>query len=77
MILRNKLRWQLKELYSLTPRQMDMAIAFLDTADISKAASAIGIIAATGRTYMQAIYQKTETHSRPQLMKLLMEISYK
>ena len=68
----NDLRDLLRRKYRMTPRQIDLAIEFLSSADTQQASTALGIKHSTGRQYMKAIRRKTKTHNLASLMKVLM-----
>ena len=58
--------------YRLTPAEARLAFAFLQTASLKNAAEHCAITEASARQYLKRIFQKTETSSQPQLMKLLL-----
>jgi DNA-binding CsgD family transcriptional regulator len=58
--------------YGLTPAEARLAFAFLQTASLKKSAEYCSIKESSARQYMKRIFQKTETRSQPELMKLLL-----
>jgi DNA-binding CsgD family transcriptional regulator len=62
----------LRRLYGLTAREGELAAALAAGARVEDAAECLGIAAATARTYLKRILDKTDTHSQAQLVALLL-----
>jgi len=61
----------LRRAFNLTEAESTLCVAFHLTADPAQAAQACGISAATAKTRLQAVYDKTGEHGQAPLMRLL------
>ncbi len=74
-------RWQeapptlLARLYNLTPAEARLAASFAETTSLKASAEVLGITEGTARQYLKRIFQKTDTKSQAELMKLLVRQS--
>ncbi len=66
----------LRELYGLSPREILLAESLAIGEDLPTVALRIGVSHETARTQIKAIFQKTGTESRAQLVRLLTTLSY-
>jgi DNA-binding CsgD family transcriptional regulator len=57
--------------YGLTAAEARLAASFTETASLKVSAEALGITEGTARQYLKRIFQKTDTKSQAELMKLL------
>lgn len=62
----------LARLYNLTAAEARLAASFAETASLKDSAEALGITQGTARQYLKRIFQKTDTKSQAELMKLLL-----
>lgn len=62
----------LKQLYQLTPREIQICMHFFQGLDLSEIAEVSHLTISTVRTYLKQIYLKTHCSSQSELMKLLM-----
>ncbi len=62
----------LARLYNLTPAEARLAANFAETTSLKVSAEALGITEGTARQYLKQIFQKTDTKSQAELMKLLL-----
>jgi PAS domain-containing protein len=61
----------LRSLYDLTPAEAHFAANFLETASLKASAKAASITDGTARVHLKKIFEKTNSHSQAELMKLL------
>jgi len=61
----------LQRRYGLTGAEARLAASFSETASLKVSAEALGITEGTARQYLKRIFQKTDTKSQTELMKLL------
>ncbi len=61
--------------YGLTAAEARLAASFAETASLKDSAEALGITEGTARQYLKRIFQKTDTKSQAELMKLLVRQS--
>ena len=57
--------------YSLTPAEMRVGAAIIETGGVPEAAPALGISETTVKTHLQHIFQKTGTRRQADLVKLV------
>ena len=62
----------LSRLYGLTPAEARLAASFVKTTSLKKSAEVLGITEGTARQYLKRIFQKTDTKSQVELMKLML-----
>lgn len=62
----------LARLYNLTPAEARLAASFVKTTSLKKSAEVLGITEGTARQYLKRIFQKTDTKSQVELMKLML-----
>ncbi|MGE8540702.1 MAG: helix-turn-helix transcriptional regulator [Acinetobacter sp.] len=62
----------LKQLYQLTPREIQVCMHFFQGLDLAEIAEVSHLTLSTVRTYLKQIYLKTHCSSQSELMKLLM-----
>lgn len=62
----------LEEIFGLTPREASVVVALLQSQDIRKVATHLGLTTRSVRTYLSSIYDKTETSGQVELIGVLM-----
>jgi len=62
----------LRQLYGLTPSEARLAERLMAGDSPERAAQALGVTLATARTYLAAIFRKTETNRQSELVRLLL-----
>lgn len=63
---------ELADLYGLTPAEARAALALLEADGLAAVAEKLAIGRATVRTLLQRVFDKTETHSQAELVRLMM-----
>jgi DNA-binding CsgD family transcriptional regulator len=63
---------QLAELFSLSPREAQLALALSGGMTISEAAAELGVTVGSARIYSKHIYAKTGARGLPDLVRLVM-----
>lgn len=62
----------LRDIYGLTPRELDLAQALASGERIKDAADRLSLSTETARSYLKRLFAKTDTHSQAQLVALLL-----
>lgn len=61
-----------RQLYGLTAREIDLALALAGGERVESAADRLGLATATARAHLKRVLAKTDTHSQAQLVALLL-----
>lgn len=65
----------MKEIYSLSPREIQICELFLNGLDLNAISTHCGITLSSLRTYMKTIFSKTNCNSQVELLRLLMGLT--
>ena len=66
---------RLEGFYGLTPAEARVAALLVQGTHLDDAAKALGISLTTARTHLQRIFDKTETQTQADLVRLMLDIS--